>query len=374
MGNMGIQAFSITEQQRIEHRAEDTAASPVSGSKSAKRAVVTSGQHSAIEALASRYNDEKPCRVFGPDNGSYNACLFCRVEFPDDATKWVVQMPIELCTVGCQKFRVPHHSGAVGIDAKLLSPHCSSPSAMGQADKRSGHFEVNERFYCASIVRAYGRGESLACDDTAQMFLVSNYIRGRPLEPPMLFQLEQSIRTRLYNQIHDAFLQLRQLEFSTMGSLTHWTGRANQWLAICSPLPTTSSLISGFLDWEFSNIVPLPLFASPSWATDHDDPGLHYLSFDFRTELYRAAIFSATHSELLHEWYPSRNLEPSTAFSIALIVRFTSHVADVFHRRFAKEFGDGLHEAISGFFNANKDYAAEARRRAERNATIKDGE
>lgn len=81
--------------------------------------------------------------------------------------------------------------------------------------------------------------------------------------------------------------------------------------------------------------------------------------------------FSATHSELLHEWYPSRNLEPSTAFSIALIVRFTSHVADVFHRRFAKEFGDGLHEAISGFFNANKDYAAEAKRRAERNAAIK---
>lgn len=44
----------------------------------------------------SRYNDEKPCLVFGPDNGSHNACFFCRVEFPDDATKWVVQMPIEL--------------------------------------------------------------------------------------------------------------------------------------------------------------------------------------------------------------------------------------------------------------------------------------
>ena len=47
---------------------------------------------SQIEALASRHNSGRSCRVVGRDRGSYNACFF--VKF-DSEEEWVVRIPIE---------------------------------------------------------------------------------------------------------------------------------------------------------------------------------------------------------------------------------------------------------------------------------------
>ncbi|KAG8420845.1 hypothetical protein J3459_003920 [Metarhizium acridum] len=45
-----------------------------------------------IEALASRYNGDRTCRIIGQARGSYNACFFVKFDNDDE---WVVRIPIE---------------------------------------------------------------------------------------------------------------------------------------------------------------------------------------------------------------------------------------------------------------------------------------
>ncbi|KAM3549694.1 hypothetical protein MY1884_008621 [Beauveria asiatica] len=54
---------------------------------------IASLKHTAVAALASRYNNGKNCRVFNRLNGSFNVCFF--VEFTECGTRWAVRVPIE---------------------------------------------------------------------------------------------------------------------------------------------------------------------------------------------------------------------------------------------------------------------------------------
>lgn len=47
----------------------------------------------AVCALASRYNNGKPCKVVNKDSGSFHVCFF--VEFDHDGPRWIVRVPIE---------------------------------------------------------------------------------------------------------------------------------------------------------------------------------------------------------------------------------------------------------------------------------------
>lgn len=54
---------------------------------------IASIDRSAVCALASSHNDEKPCRIVNSVRGGFNVCFF--IEFRNCITTWVVRIPIE---------------------------------------------------------------------------------------------------------------------------------------------------------------------------------------------------------------------------------------------------------------------------------------
>lgn len=54
---------------------------------------IASIDRSAVCALASSYNDEKPCRIMNSVQGGFNMCFF--IKFRNGITTWVVRIPIE---------------------------------------------------------------------------------------------------------------------------------------------------------------------------------------------------------------------------------------------------------------------------------------
>ncbi|OAR00013.1 hypothetical protein LLEC1_04496 [Akanthomyces lecanii] len=381
-------------EQCIENEARDTLQPNTTHLQQTKEAFIRSIQPRAIEALAQKHNNQKPCRIFGRENGSFNVCFF--LEFPDDGARWVVRVPIE--------------------------------PALQQAWEKL-ESEVATVTYIQSMttipvprIHAYGKGEVLTDNEnTTQMFLISDYISGKPLIPELLYRSARPARSRLFRQIFDVLLQLRELEFDTIGSLmpnAHGTPQVSHLLtfslnelpgvrlptfatarefmtsqfdvllqhaALPAPDFTESdakferfaihslqshfeSLITdelnygpfllniivndelelqGVIDWEFAHIVPLPLFVPPSWATDHDDCRLRSLGTLFRTELRDAARHDQRYSKLIDEWYA----QESDAFHIAHIIRYPGDVSSVFDEYFAKKlYGEDLDKAETDFF------------------------
>lgn len=80
-------------EQGIQCEAQNTAQPNATHLKFVKEAFIDSLQPHAIESLASTYNNQKRCRTFRKENGSFNVCYF--VEFPEDGVQWVVRVPIE---------------------------------------------------------------------------------------------------------------------------------------------------------------------------------------------------------------------------------------------------------------------------------------
>lgn len=60
---------------------------------SKRQAFIDSIDQDAIRALASKHNDEEPCRILNSASGSFNVCFF--IEFLNSHTRWVVRIPIE---------------------------------------------------------------------------------------------------------------------------------------------------------------------------------------------------------------------------------------------------------------------------------------
>lgn len=57
-----------------------------------KKEFILSLDPEAVCALASRFNNGKPCQIVRKDNGSFNVCFV--VEFERDGPKWVVRIPL----------------------------------------------------------------------------------------------------------------------------------------------------------------------------------------------------------------------------------------------------------------------------------------
>lgn len=292
-------------------------------------------------------------------------------------------------------------------------------------------------------IRAFGRDEILTDNETTrQIFIVSDYIDGKPLTPEILRTADRSVRSQLFREIFGVFAQLRRLNFDAIGSLM--PGRSEEKPLVSNlltfamneipgaRLPTFSTAeefmqsqfdmvrqhsalptenleesdarfelfaiytlekfftvpdkvnyapfvlqhpdlrlqniivnddleVQAVIDWEFTHIVPLPLFVPPSWATGHD-PELLLLSALFQLELRDAAASNNALDQLRHEWYASK----SNVFHIAHIIRYPSDASTVFHEFFAKTlFGDDVDKAESDFFHAHIELDVEARRRAQ---------
>ncbi|GAB0138156.1 hypothetical protein EsDP_00006400, partial [Epichloe bromicola] len=137
-----------------------------------------------IEALASRHNGERSCRVTGQARGSYNACFF--VKFDNDE-EWVVRIPIE---------------------PALYNPWQTLLSEVATID------------IPVAKIHAYGNGEKLTASPTAtQMFIILDYIPGTSLAKEKLLHAHSTIKTNFFRQLLSYLAELWSLELPAIGSL-----------------------------------------------------------------------------------------------------------------------------------------------------------
>lgn len=393
----------------------------VTASKKAKQEFMASLSRDAIRKLASRYNEYKPCEIFGEANGSFNACFF--VLFPDDGARWVVRVPIEI------EFQQPWEK---------LQSEVATVKYLRSATKIP-----------VPRIHAYGRGEMLASDkSTTHMFLISDYIHGKPVMLLELLECEKAVRSRLLQSILDILLELRSVEFDRIGSLmpgnsdeepvvgnlltfganaipgarlpTFATGQEymqSQYdmvlqhtampceglgeetarrelfaahslqkyftvpdavnngpfvlhhpdLLLGNIIVNDDMEIQGIIDWEFANVVPLPLFVPPLWAIGSDSV---WLASYFWSEISYGILRGDRYQTFRQEW-DRLNPDILATMYIAQIMRHPTDLCFVFRRFSAQHlFGNDVDQAESDFFEANEALAAEARRRAMINGTI----
>lgn len=89
-----INTSNINEAE-VETRVSNVKEFPTTEEQDAqvKNTFIESLDLDAICALASKYNNGKPCQVVDRKNGSFNACFF--VNFEQDGPELVVRVPIE---------------------------------------------------------------------------------------------------------------------------------------------------------------------------------------------------------------------------------------------------------------------------------------
>ncbi|KAK2469515.1 hypothetical protein H9L39_18786 [Fusarium oxysporum f. sp. albedinis] len=317
----------------------------------------------AICALASRYNNGKPCQVVNRKNGSFNACFF--VKFGQDGPEWIIRVPIEPI---------------------LDNPWDKVLSEVTTIEHR--YLERNTRIPVPHV-RAYGRDAKLTKTSTRpQMFLIADVIPGEPLDKKLLIEAEEEHRRNFYSQLIDILTELRQLEFPLIGSLMPnpdgspqpVLGPVISMSAATLRLPPQSSfasakkymtyqfsLVSGFfsppvsnytvddikqeifalhrmerifhqvidpqldkgpfvlnhldlrgpniivdknlqiqgiIDWEFTNTVPRQVFTPPSWITGHDSIKTNkQMHAEFRSVLDENSKVNSLCDQLRREWY-----------------------------------------------------------------------
>ncbi|KAF5711124.1 phosphotransferase enzyme family [Fusarium mundagurra] len=98
--NLSNNAKNEVHTPELSKSATDTSASSIQfpavtedQSIQARRAFIESLDLSTIYALASKYNNNKSCRVVNKASRSFNVCFF--VELAADESHWVVRIPIE---------------------------------------------------------------------------------------------------------------------------------------------------------------------------------------------------------------------------------------------------------------------------------------
>ncbi|RSL82363.1 hypothetical protein CEP51_005221 [Fusarium floridanum] len=157
-----------------------------------RQVFIDSINQDAVCALASRHNDQQPCRILYSDSGSFNVCFF--VEFLTSRTKWVVRIPIEPVT----------HDAWTKVRSEVMTMrHIESQTAIP-----------------LPRIRAYGRGERLVRDSPAtQAYIILDFVPGRSLDLQALAKDTVPRRKYFYSQLIDVMAQLRQLEFTAAGSL-----------------------------------------------------------------------------------------------------------------------------------------------------------
>ncbi|POR37843.1 Uncharacterized protein TPAR_01976 [Tolypocladium paradoxum] len=369
-----------------------------------RKTFIESLDSDAVCALASRFNDGKPCQVVNKDSGSFNVCFF--VEFDQGGPKWIVRVPIE-----------------PALDNpwdKLLSEVTTIQ-----------YLERNTRIPVPHV-RAYGRDAKLIKTSAGtQMFLIADLIPGEPLDKKHLIEAKEEHRRNFYSQLIDILTELRKLEFPLIGSLMpNPNGSPHPVLGpIISmsaatlrlpPHPTLASaknymryqfsLISGFfsppvrdhtvddikqevfalhgmerifhqvidpqldegpfvlnhldlrspntivdknlqirgiIDWEFTSTVPRQVFTPPSWITGHDSIETNkQMSAEFRDVLDEKSKTNSLCDQLRREWYGPLDAgkadidQTDMAFCVAHVLRRPTDVTDIFYDFFAQKLSD----------------------------------
>ncbi|KAI8722685.1 APH domain-containing protein [Fusarium sp. LHS14.1] len=383
----------------------------------------------AICALASRYNDDKPCQVVDRKNGSFNACFF--VKFEQDGPERVVRVPIE--------------------------PILENPWDKVLSEVATIEFLERDTKIPVPHVHGYGRDAELTKASTrTQAFLIVDVIRGEPLDKKLLIEAEEEHRRSFFSQLIDILAELRQLEFPLIGSLMPNPDGSTQPVlgpvismsAATLRLPPQSrfasarkymayqfSLMSGFfsppvsnhtvddikqeifalhcmerifdqaidpqldkgpfvlnhldlrganiivdkklriqgiVDWEFAHTVPRQVFTPPSWITGHDSIEMNkQMHAEFRRVLDENSKENGLWKQLSNEWYGQSVASKSEdqtdmAFCVAHVLRRPADATEIFEDFLAPKFLDkGLDDSVSEFFRENQAAALEAQRRVE---------
>ncbi|OAA45073.1 phosphotransferase enzyme family protein [Metarhizium rileyi] len=370
---------------------------------------------SKIEALASRYNGDRSCRLTGQARGSYNVCFFVKFDNDDE---WTVRIPIE--------------------------PALYNPWETILSEVATINFVRIKTSIPVAKIHAYGNGEALTASPTAtQIFLILDYIPGTPLAKEKLLHAHSTVKANFFRQLLNFLAELWSLELPAIGSLMPSDDASHP---IVGDLLTKSSndarrdlpsfisakafmeaqfnLISsyllaprhdhpedevrydmfcisrvkdyftsvinpkfdhgpfvlshpdlrpsniivndemeivGLIDWQFTSTVPRQLCTPPSWVTGHIwSKYAELLLLQFSVAL---ALDKQLPKQLKGEWRdPS-----SAAFHIAHIIRCPADLNHVFRNLFAK--GQGVEElnAAEAKLFRNPKLASEAQQIAERN-------
>ncbi|ATY64153.1 kinase-like domain [Cordyceps militaris] len=388
--------------------------------REAADAFLESLQTDAIEALASRYNDGKPCRVFFRLHGSFNVCYFVVFE---EGPSWTVRIPI--------------------------TPRLYRPWDKILSEVATLRYIRSQTSIPVPVVCAFGDDATLTDDKTQhQSFLISEFVGGTPLYSDRLADADDAARKRFFLQLFDYLAQLRSLEFQQLGSLMPATTASPSVGNLMSfstnsfrlQLPSFTTAkdyilsqfdilqrqatipiadysetdsryelfalhtvktsfdefasdvdastdepfvlnhadlhlanilvdedlnILGIIDWEFANIVPLRLFMPPLWAI-YQAPGLEKLTNLFVPELQAASLQDVRFERLYQEWYGKPGF--GELCYLARLIRHPSDITQVFADYFEKKRpGDNLEKAESTFFADNPEMAIKAREIAEKN-------
>ncbi|KAM0741879.1 hypothetical protein ACQRIT_002056 [Beauveria bassiana] len=318
----------------------------VTASKRAKQEFMASLSRDAIRKLASRYNEYKPCKIFGEANGSFNACFF--VLFPDDGARWVVRVPIEIefqqpweklqSEVATVKYLrsslMPGNSDEEPVVGNLLTfganaiPGARLPTfATGQEYMQSQYDMVLQHtaMPCEGLGEKTARRELFVAHSLQKYFTVPDAVNNGPFV------------------LHHPDLLLGNI------------------------IVNDDMEIQGIMDWEFANVVPLPLFVPPLWAMGSDSV---WLTSYFWSEITYGILRGDRYRTFRKEW-DRLNPDILATMYIAQIMRHPTDLCFVFRRFSAQHlFGNDVDQAESDFFEANEALAAEARWRAMINGTI----
>ncbi|GAO17554.1 hypothetical protein UVI_02047550 [Ustilaginoidea virens] len=325
-----------------------------------------------IEALASRYNGGRTCRIVGEDRGSYNACFF--VKFDDDNETWVVRIPIEpalhnpwqalLSEVATMKVRTNLLRQLLGYLAEIRSIELPAIGSLKPTDDASRP-TVGALLTQSSndARRDLPRFVSAKAYMDSQFDLISSYLLAPRRDHP-----EDEVRYDMFciSSMKSYFDTVIQPELdSGPFVLSHPDLRPSNIIV------NERSDIVGIIDWQFTSTVPRQLCTPPSWVTGHvksDDAKMLLLQFSM------AIILDDTlPKELELEWLQlPKEVEnwrgpSSPSFHVAHLMRCPADLNFVFWKfvaqgRDAKE----LEETEAKLFQ-NPGLASEARRIAERN-------
>ncbi|KAH7363987.1 phosphotransferase enzyme family protein [Rhexocercosporidium sp. MPI-PUGE-AT-0058] len=147
-------------------------------------------------SLAASHHNGDACEFFKPPiRGSYNICYFVQFHSSNDGAgdRWVVRVPLAPCL-------------AFGSRSKL-----ESEVATMQLIAQKTTIPIPK-------IHAYALGDDDAGKPLSS-FLILQYIEGQKLTHADLRKLSDEQRTNLYTSLADVYIQLRRLDFPSIGCL-----------------------------------------------------------------------------------------------------------------------------------------------------------
>ncbi|KHN93712.1 phosphotransferase enzyme family protein [Metarhizium album ARSEF 1941] len=347
-------------------------------------------------ALASLYNNQKPCRIASrPASGSFNVCFF--VEFFTENKTWVVRVPIE--------------------------PAIKDTWAKVQSEVATMQYVQRHTSIPIPRIYAHGRNAKLIKNSSVtQAFLILEYIPGRSLKIQDLIDSAEMRRKSFYAELIKVLSELRKLEFPIAGSLmpdpkggpepvvsntlsmasndlevssrsqvvssnftstTHFVHHQFEILMETYRLPAVSlsretaeletfaldSLgqhihqfvgdrhndspyllahadlrcsniiiddelhIQAVIDWDWANVVPRKLFTLPPWITGHDLDAIAYVPHRMiMTDFSDVLRAKQKDSSYCREALEELNIQENLALSSAQILRHPSCLIRVYYK------------------------------------------